>query len=243
MFRWLEVEEIIDVNPFHKLKVEIKIPRRLPRNVSKSDMRLMLEQARVTLDTNGQFTADWLNLKPYELNSKRDLNYLTTLLSVELLVCTGIRVCELSRIKLGDIFLNEKKIKVLGKGSRERYVYLPTKEVCALTELYVQMRLQAEPTDDSLLVNSRGQIASTQFIRKLIKNIARQAKTRLPVTPHMLRHSAACELLESGLDMRFVQRLLGHSSISTTEIYTHVADTVLQERIEKADVRSRIMKK
>ena len=80
--------------------------------------------------------------------------------------------------------------------------------------------------------------ASTQFIRKLIKELVDEMKIQRRITPHMFRHSAACELLESGVDIRFVQRLLGHQSISTTEIYTHVNDNALFDRVKKADVWS-----
>nr|WP_275443045.1 tyrosine-type recombinase/integrase [Pseudoalteromonas sp. OOF1S-7] len=176
----------------------------------------------------------------YEVRSKRRLNDLTTLVALEIMISTGVRVSELSGIDLSDIYINEKKIKIMGKGSRERFVYLTDQEIVKLLKNYIDNRPICAPNHSQLLTNSRGQPASTQFLRKLIKTLSQQSNTQLKVTPHMLRHSAACELLESGLDIRFVQRLLGHSSISTTERYTHVSDNVLQKKITKANVRKRI---
>ncbi|ADZ90157.1 tyrosine-type recombinase/integrase [Marinomonas mediterranea] len=243
MFRWLEQEEEIEVTPFHKFNTSIKLPKRLPRNVNKSDLKRMLTQGRRTLDQKPLKSISDENTGFSYPTSKRDLNKLTGTLALELMLSTGMRVSELVGIQLDDIFLTERKIKIFGKGSRERYVYLPDKEICQLIRHYRKARTIVESDSSNFLLNSRGQPASTQFIRKLIRLLAEQSSTQLHVTPHMLRHSAACELMESGLDIRFVQRLLGHSSISTTEIYTHVTDNVLQTKIEKAKVRSRIMKK
>ncbi len=242
MFRWLELEEIIPANPFHQFKTVIKLPRKLPRNVATSDLYKMIQQGKSELgiDANSTYQADKL-LRAIE--GKSSLNKLSSLVALELMLSTGMRVGELSGIYLSNINIEERKIKILGKGSRERFVYLPDHELCELANAYLQARLLVKPANNNLLVNSRGKPASTQFLRKLIKNIAEKASTQNKVTPHMLRHSAACELLESGLDIRFVQRLLGHSSISTTEIYTHVSDSSLKEKVTQAGIRNRIMKK
>ncbi|SHF69000.1 tyrosine-type recombinase/integrase [Vibrio gazogenes] len=239
MFKWLEQEESIEINPFHKFRFELKIPKRLPRNVPRSDLRQMLTSARANICQPIKQSSSATKIP--QITSKRALNQLTKLLSVELLIATGIRVSELASLKITDIFVHEGKLKILGKGSRERYVYLPDQELRDLVMLYMCERTVTAPTADNFLVNSRGQPASTQFLRKLIRELSIDAHTQIKVTPHMLRHSAACELLESGLDIRFVQRLLGHSNIATTEIYTHVSDTALQEKLQQARIRSRIM--
>lgn len=289
MFSWLEHEELVVLNPFHRFKADIKLPKRLPKNVQQTDLRKMLVNARSQIEDTipaltesaqpAQSTDPITSIdiakstgskkgtqskkakesaksskqssptKPKNttiwppINNKRDLNTLTGLVALELMLCTGIRVGELVQIELQNVFINERKIKIFGKGSRERYVFLSDKELSQLLNHYIKQRLITEPTSDHLLVNSRGKSASTQFIRKLIKNIANSAHTQTHVTPHMLRHSAACELLNSGLDIRFVQRLLGHSSISTTEIYTHVTDNTLQLKIEEANIRGRLVRK
>jgi len=231
MFSWLEKENEIQLNPFHRFKSNIKLPKSLPKNVQKSDLQKMLLAARNRTHCPSE----------KHLSNNQTINNYTALIALELLLSTGIRVGELVHITIQNIFLKERKIKIWGKGARERYVYLPDTEISTLIEDYIAKRSVAEPKTDVLLVNSKGNQASTQFIRKLIKEIAQQANTNNHVTPHMLRHSVACELLNLGLDIRFVQRLLGHSSISTTEIYTHVSDKTLQDKIEQTDLRSKIM--
>ena len=240
MFKWLELEEQIELNPFHKFRTEIKFPRKLPKNVPAKDINNMIQQAKIELGL-GKSKAYTFKEVSNRVYSKKSLNKLTTLVAVELMLSTGIRVGELSGITLDCVDVYERKIKIFGKGSRERYVFIPDEELCELIYAYTQLRLITEPANNNFLVNSRGQPASTQFLRKLVKDIAQRAFTKQKVTPHMLRHSAACELLESGLDIRFVQRLLGHSSISTTEIYTHVNDTLLKEKVSQANVRGRVV--
>lgn len=242
MFRWFELEDLIEINPFHKFRVDLKTARRLPRNVPRSELQLLINQAQqaLPLTSSGKQKAPSLHQTKL-ITKKRELNDITKLVALEIFIATGVRVSELASIRLRDVFIKEKKIKILGKGSRERYVFLPDEELCSLLSYYLQSRRVTEPENDFLLVNSRGKPASTQFLRRLMKELSQSAQTSIKTTPHMLRHSAACELLDSGLDIRYVQRLLGHSSISTTEIYTHVANTTLQEKLQKAEVRKRIM--
>ena len=242
MFKWLELEEVILVSPFNKIRANIKLPKSLPKNVPASKLNNLIKKAKAEL---GISRYDDYNASEISqlITNKKALNKLTTLISIELMLCTGMRVGELSSIELASIDLQGRKIKLYGKGSRERFVYLPDTESCQLVKAYLQTRTITQPTTVNFLVNSRGHPASTQFLRKLLRELTRRASIDMHITPHMLRHSAACELIESGLDIRFVQRLLGHSSISTTEIYTHVSDTVLKRKISQAKVRKRLMKK
>jgi integrase/recombinase XerD len=241
MFRWLELDELIEVNPFHKLHFNIKLPRRLPRNVPTDQLSKMVLCARANLgSTQTPYNTESLSMA---VNTPKDLNKLTSLLATELMLCTGVRVSELVGIGLSHVDLKSYKIKILGKGARERFVYLPDQEMSDLLSVYIASRSVVNPTNDSLLLNSRGKPASTQFIRKLIRQLSALSVSTHRVTPHMLRHSAACELLDTGLDIRFVQRLLGHSSISTTEIYTHVSDKSLKDKITNANVRGRVIRK
>ena len=241
LFRWLELDENIELNPFHKVQLDIKLPRRLPRNVPTEELCKLCHQAKlqICLTSSSPSISEIVS----KVVTAKELNKLTALLAVELMLSTGIRVSELSGIQLHHLFLMNKKIKILGKGARERFVYLPDNEVCTLVKAYLIARNVTDTDCNILLVNSRGNSASTQFLRKLVKQLSDAAKIPNRVTPHMLRHSTACELLDAGLDIRFVQRLLGHSSISTTEIYTHVSDKSLQEKITKANIRRRVMKK
>lgn len=237
MFKWLEQEDIIDSSPFNKIRNNIKLPKHLPRNVTSSDIKKMILKSRSELAVSIKQDTS------FNIVGKRELNPITSLVSLELLVSTGLRISELANIQLTDIDLAEQKIKIFGKGSRERYVFIADKTHLELIKGYISSRLVTTPNNNNFLVNSRGQPASAQFLRKLIKELAIRANTSKHITPHMFRHSAACELLESGVDIRFVQRLLGHSSISTTEIYTHVSDKVLKEKIIQANVRNQILNK
>ena len=240
MFQWLEMDEFIEHNPFHKIHFSIKLPKQLPKNVPSEQINQMVKFAKQGLDfPSGSYALDELTSK---IATPKDLNKLTTLLALELMLCTGVRVSELVGIKMSDIFFKNRKIRIDGKGSRERYVFLPDQEICTLIKLYLKSRCIVSPESDFFLLNSRGLPASTQFIRKLIGKVSEKSPAKRKVTPHMLRHSAACELLDTGLDIRFVQRLLGHSSISTTEIYTHVSDKMLKDKITRARVRKRVIK-
>ncbi len=236
MFRWMELEEYIEVNPFHKMDLKLRLPRRLPRNIPKDELVTMLQRAKKDIGLRPNQSFKLVNIRR-QIDSKRALNKLTTLLIIELLIATGLRVGEIVSIQIEHIFWNEKKIRILGKGQRERYVYLPNQDLFDLVYSYSQLRKISGASHEFLLVNSRGLEASTQFARKLVRQIAERAGITRTITPHMYRHSAACQLLEAGVDIRFVQRLLGHHSISTTEIYTHVNDKALQEQICRADVR------
>ena len=238
MFRWLEREDVIDINPFNKADISIKAPKQLPRNIPKSELRKILKSARKNLSINKEDTYSLTSLKGL-ISTPKKFNKLTCLLAVELLFSTGMRVSELVNIEISRIFINEKKIKILGKGQRERFVFLPNSELTELVKSYISLRIITNPEHNMLLTNSRGNIASPHFIRKLIREISVLAEVD-KVTPHMYRHSAACQLLESGVDIRFVQRLLGHQSILTTQLYTHVNDNVLQKKIAKANTRSSI---
>ncbi|MCF6435979.1 tyrosine-type recombinase/integrase [Pseudoalteromonas sp. MMG022] len=238
MFRWLEREEFIQTNPFHKADISIKVPTQLPRNIPKSNLRKMLRTARTNLNICKHDSYNITTLSAL-IKTPKHLNQLTALLAIELLFATGVRVSELVNIDIKHIHLSEKKIKIFGKGQRERYVFIPSSEVVELIRAYLSLRNVTTAGHSLLLTNSRGKPASAHFIRKLIRETSHAAKLE-KVTPHMYRHSAACQLLESGVDIRFVQRLLGHQSILTTQLYTHVNDNALQKQITKANTRGGI---
>lgn len=238
MFRWYELEEVLDSNVFHKLNLNLRATRALPKNIPSHEIKRLMRSSRkiLRLEKNSTYTTREVIER---IGTKKYMNELTALLSLELMLCTGIRVGELVNIKLDAVDTGDRKIKILGKGMRERFVFLPDQEVCNLIDAYIVARQITEPDHDNLLVNSRGRPASTQFVRKLVRNVASASSIQRKITPHMCRHSAACQLLEAGIDIRYVQRLLGHQSISTTEIYTHVSDKALRSKVTLANVRRR----
>jgi len=160
----------------------------------------------------------------------------TTLLAAALMLATGIRVSELVNIRVTDLDLYGGCIRVLGKGSRERSVYLPGHWLTDLCSAYLATRQRFGVTHDRLLFNRLGAPMTPSAMRNRLARAAQHAGLQQHVTPHMLRHSAATQLIEAGIDIRYVQRLLGHASITTTELYTRATDQALRSMINKANV-------
>lgn len=233
MFRWLELDEIIAITPFHRLDARIKMPRRLPRCLSTEDARQLLAAPARKLGLPAA-------LRPAAIRQAgrtARMNDLTALVAVEVLLCTGLRVGELVAVRLDDLDLTEGVVTVTGKGNRQRRVFLADATVLTLVQAYLDARARLTPDHDTFLINSHGRPASTQFLRKLVRQAGEEAELARRTTPHMLRHTAATQFLEAGVDIRFVQRLLGHQSISTTEGYTNVSDGSLKAVITEARVK------
>ncbi|HCN59554.1 MULTISPECIES: tyrosine recombinase XerC [Mammaliicoccus] len=148
---------------------------------------------------------------------------------LELLYATGIRVSELVHIKINDIDLNYSFVKVLGKGNKERIV--PFGEYCqsAITDYLESFRNQLNIDHDYLIVNMRGQAITERGVRYALNEIVKRTQGVYHIHPHKLRHTFATHLLNQGADMRSVQSLLGHESLSTTSQYTHVTKDQLRK--------------
>jgi integrase/recombinase XerD len=143
---------------------------------------------------------------------------------LELLYASGLRVSEAVGLQLGDVDLVAELVRTVGKGNRERLVPVGTQAVRALRAYLgsARPRLVGRRPTQALFVNRRGGALSRQWCWKLVRRYARRAGIARPLTPHVLRHSFATHLLERGADLRAVQEMLGHASISTTQVYTHV---------------------
>lgn len=216
-FRWLE-EDIGDVDdPFRGTRIRIRMPKRLPRVIARSDLRRLLRHG-----------------------GTENFSDLTAYVATELLFATGMRVSELASLLDRAVDLDDGTITIVGKGNRQRRVFIPD-EIKSLLRDYRTVRDRCAADAETFLVNSRGAAASPQMIRRLVRIHGERALVRDRVTPHMFRHSVATYLLEEGVDIRYVQRLLGHRSISTTEIYTHVADAALKMRITERHPRRTIL--
>ncbi|MBL4693664.1 MAG: tyrosine-type recombinase/integrase [Magnetovibrio sp.] len=221
LFRWLEDEGRIEHNPFLGFRTHIKIPKKLPKNLSKSELRSLMGSPRALTFSEVTFSDDCL------------------LLALEILFSTGIRVGELCSIQLENLDLETGIITIKGKGNRERKVYLVDQALRTVLSHYLHIRAQKSPLSDCLLVTQRAAACTPNSIRiALHKHVETQGLSRT-ITPHMFRHTTATQLLENGVDIRYVQKLLGHASITTTEIYTHVSDVKLHEAIRGANLRGR----
>lgn len=147
----------------------------------------------------------------------------------EILLCTGCRVNELVNIKLDDIDINNQEVKVLGKGNKERIVYLGSYAIDSLNEyLDIRYKILKNNKNDYLFLNHLGNKLTTRGIRDIIDKILLKSSANLKITPHTFRHSFATMLLNEGCDLKSVQELLGHVSLSTTSIYTHVSNEELK---------------
>jgi len=152
---------------------------------------------------------------------------------IETLYSCGLRVSELVNIKISNLYIEEEYIRVIGKGNKERLIPISKK---ALKEiglwLYDRNEMKIKPgEEDYLFLNRRGAHLTRTMILYIIKNTARDAGITKTISPHTLRHSFATALLEGGADLRAIQTLLGHQSIATTEIYTHIDMTTLRQEI------------
>ena len=223
LFQWLEYQDLIDESPFRKARISIRLPSTLPKGLTLEEIKKLIKT--ITFSLNHFDSDDWLDERSYKLRQ------LITLVSVQLLFATGIRVAELCSITLDDIDLTNGVIKIHGKGDRERLVFMTGDALIRLLKVYLNTRLIVAPNHNTLMINTRGKVANTQYIRLLIKKVAEEAGIKRRITPHMLRHSTATHLLNNGMDIRFVQRLLGHQSIITTQIYAHVNTAKLQQSV------------
>lgn len=152
-------------------------------------------------------------------------------LILELLYSTGVRVSELVNIKISDINMNKKEIRIFGKGSKERVVLFGSR--CkklieeylnsSYKELYNQLY-----SENYLLLSKTGRKINPREIRRIIDNVVNKSGYKMHISPHVLRHTFATDLLNNGADLRSVQQLLGHESLSTTTIYTHITNERLR---------------
>lgn len=159
---------------------------------------------------------------------------------LELIYSSGLRVSELLNLKVHDVNIKEATLKVMGKGSKERLLPLGDYALLYLTKYLNDYRIDFKNSNeiDYLFLNSRGSKLSRQSVFKLIKEQAEIKGIKKEVSPHTLRHSYATHLLKHGADLRSIQELLGHSSISTTQIYTHIIDEQLKEEYDNCHPHS-----
>lgn len=152
---------------------------------------------------------------------------------IEVLFSCGLRVSELVNLKLSNLYIEERYVRVLGKGSKERLVPISDKAVTELKYWFMDRQgLKIKPgEEDYVFLNRRGAHLTRTMILIMIKRQAEEAGIKKIISPHTLRHSFATALLEGGADLRAIQVLLGHESIGTTEIYTHIDMTTLREEI------------
>lgn len=203
----LEEQETIAESPFRRFRLHISYPKELPRTISTGTVEALLQNIYQQYHNSGN---PWL---------------LRDALVLELLFSTGIRVSELCRLTPDTFHLTDGSLRLLihGKGRKERALQIATSEVVSLAQRYLEVFEPTIQQQDRILINRRKKPLTPQGVRQILARQIKEATVASHITPHMFRHTFATALLDAGVDIRYIQTLLGHSSISTTEIYTHVA--------------------
>ena len=230
-FRWLCEKEGGRPSPFHGLRLDLKIPQRLPRPIDRPTLSALFKSSRHLVELDVEPSPSILSTYSSEQ---------ITGLVARLLVVTGMRIGEITRLHVGDVSGAGSQIRVQGKGSRERTVYVTNRRLLDDLRIFWEARHRNSGPACPLFLNSRGMRLSESAFRKRLRAISKSLLIEPHLTPHRFRHSAATLLIEQGVDIRFVQRLLGHASISTTELYTKVSDNSLFAAIEQADTLSQV---
>ena len=207
-FRYLEYKEIVARNPFDKIQVKFREPTILPKTIPLQIIETFLS----TIYTQ----------RSYAPTVYQKRNALRDAAVIELLFATGIRITELCSLKVFDVNLYEKTILIYGKGSKERKIQIGNDEVITILQEYKKNFLNEIQTCNYFFVNQSCRPLSDQTVRRMINKYVSLASIELHITPHMFRHTFATSLLEADVDIRYIQEMLGHSSINITEIYTHV---------------------
>ena len=209
LFHYFEYKDIVEYNPFNKLYIKFKEPVILPKVIPLSTIERLLSAIY-----NQQFNGSTLNRKH---NSIRDAAV------CELLFATGIRISELCSLHDNDVDLQNGIIKIYGKGSKERVLQIGNNPALQALTKYKTEFSDKICACGYFFVNNNNHPLSDQAVRRMLNKYTKLADINIHITPHMFRHTFATCLLDADVDIRYIQEMLGHSSINVTEIYTHVA--------------------
>lgn len=203
---YLVFENILDANPVNAMRIKLHEPSLLPRTIPTDAIAAILQSAYRQK-----------NAAPGSRSAILDAAVL------EMLFATGMRVSELCNLKEENVDLEEGSVKIFGKGARERMIQIGNSQVLAVLQEYHRVCQTQIGQTGWFFLNRLGNRLSDQSVRRIILRHANAAALSQHITPHMFRHSFATMLLDEGVDIRYIQQFLGHSSIVTTQIYTHVA--------------------
>jgi Site-specific recombinase XerD len=229
-YNYLEGEEIITDNPFDKFHLNIKEPFRIPKTMSLNEVNQILVSAygdspslMPVLPEHGfkNNASEDVSVNP---NSKEFI-WLRDIAILELLFAGGFRVSELCKLQFTDLSSDRMAVRIQGKGNKERTIYLENIEVVKALNRYMTYREAVDDGGEYLFISKFDKPLSTQAVRNLVKKYTELAGIDKNITPHVFRHSFASLLLEEGVDIKYIQDFLGHSSISTTQIYLHTTSS------------------
>lgn len=208
-FHYLEYKELIDRNPFSHMHIKFREPVILPKTIP-----LPIIETLLSTTYKCQKEASTIYQKR---NALRDAAV------IEILFSTGMRISELCSLKPMDIDFYEQAILIYGKGAKERRIQIANNDVLSILIAYKKNFKTEIESCNHFFVNQSARPLSDQAVRRMINKYTSLAAVELHITPHMFRHTFATSLLEADVDIRYIQEMLGHSSINITEIYTHVA--------------------
>lgn len=209
-FSFLEREEIINENPMRKVRTQFREEKLLPKTIPAKTIQRLLEYMYQKEKNAG-------NTRFQKKMITRDI------VVVELLFATGLRISELCNLEKERFNINEGILCIKGKGAKERYLQVGNPAVLKQIKKYSKLWKREMENGIYFFYNRSGGKYSEQSARRMINKYAKEAFIDLHITPHMFRHAFATLLLEEDVDIRYIQKLLGHSSIVTTQIYTEVA--------------------
>lgn len=225
-FQYLEYHEKLSINPFSKIRSTFREPTILPKLIPLSEVSKLISiiyYQRRNAPTHYQ-----------RINALRDVAI------IELLFATGIRISELCNLHTKDVNLYNGTLLIFGKGSKERFLHIANTDVLNLLNDYVNTFHKVEGGNDYFFINHSGVPISDQVVRRMINKYTSLAQIDMHLTPHMFRHTFATSLLEADVNIRYIQEMLGHSSINVTEIYTHVTTKKQREILAKKHPRNQL---
>ena len=207
--RYLEFRDLIEINPFNKIQIKFREPTLLPKTIA--------------LHTIETFISTLYQEQRLAQTDYQKACICRHIAVIELLFATGMRISELCNLQLTNIDFSDRSIRIFGKGSKERMIQIGNEDVMHAIESYFTLFQDKIESCGYFFVNRLGKRLSEQSVRNMINKYCAIANISQHITPHMFRHSFATFLLEEDVDIRYIQEMLGHSSINVTQIYTHVA--------------------
>lgn len=222
-FHYLELEEILEINPFNKIQTKFQEPFVLPRTIPLKTIKKLLKTVYKEKD------------KP--MSDYRKVVVFRDIAMFEIMFATGMRISEICSLKNNDVDLKNKIIRVYGKGSKERLIQIENIDVINALKEY---KNHNHSKTDYFFTNKLDNRLSEQSVRFMINHYVKLAGIDMHITPHMFRHSFATLLLEEDVDIRYIQQLLGHSSITTTQIYTHISMKKQRNILAKKHPRNKL---
>lgn len=225
-FQFLQSHNYIKQNYFTVHNFKFKRERKLPKTISiKESEKLLSYSTNLTITAKSDFEK-WKSIRNLAL--------------IDILISTGIRIAEASNIMMEDIITSEHTILIHGKGRKQRLIYISCSQTWQNLNLWIKYRNKRVTTANNLFVNRYGEQISIHGIEYIYNTLKTGAKINSNSTPHYLRHTFATNLLANGADLRSVQEILGHSSVSTTEIYTEVSTKRKKQVLNKYNFRNRL---